>query len=122
MDYLSIPSYLFSLPFWMLLVVFPLYELIHYFLWHRRAKKTAEQGVFLPVHANQPLGWCLLAVAVLLLILSLAGSVRKFLFLAVWLAVILAMGLLGRCLSRWLKSGASPAGSIRRPPWAVFCC
>ena len=102
-DYLSTPSYLFPLPLWMLLVVFPLYELGHYFLWHRRAKQAAEQGVFLPVHTNRPLGWCLLAVAILLLILSLAGSVRKFLFLAVWLAVILAMGLLGRCLSRWLK-------------------
>lgn len=102
-DYLSTPSYLFSLPLWMLLVVFPLYELIYYFLWHRRAKKAAEQGIFLPVHTNRPLGWCLLAVAILLLILSQAGSVRKFLFLTVWAAVIVAMGLLGRCLSRWLK-------------------
>ena len=82
---------------------FPLYELIYYFLWHRRAKKAAEQGIFLPVHTNRPLGWCLLAVAILLLILSQAGSVRKFLFPTVWAAVIVAMGLLGRCLSRWLK-------------------
>ena len=94
---------MFSLPLWLLLVVFPVYELIHYFLWHRRAKRAAEQGIFLPVHSNQPLGWCLLTVAVLLLILSLSGSVRKFLFLAVWLAVIVAVGLLGRRLSRWLK-------------------
>lgn len=91
------------IPFWLILVVFPLYELGHYVLWHRRAKRAAEQGIFLPVRTRKLMSWLLLAVAVLLLILSLAGSVRKFLFLAVWLAVIAAIGLLGHCLSRWLK-------------------
>ena len=102
-DYLSTPFYLFMIPFWLLLLLLPLWELGHYFLWYRRAKRAAEQGVFLPAYTNWTVGWVLLSLAILLLILSLAGSVRRFVFLAVWAAVILAMGLLGRRLSRWLK-------------------
>ena len=102
-DYLSHPFYLFMIPFWTILVFFPLYELGHYVLWHRRAKRAAEQGIFLPVRTRKLMSWILLTVAVLLLIVSLAGSSSNPLFILVWLAITGAIVLLSRCLSGWLK-------------------
>lgn len=107
-DYLSSTNKLMSFPMWLLLLILEAYELWSCFRWCRRAKKAAQDGVFLPVRTRQWFSWFVLAVAALFLLLSMGES--AFAASAVAFGVVMTfIGMaVGNGLSRWLKEqGAS---------------
>ncbi len=107
-DYLSSTNKLMSFPMWILLLILEAYELWSCFRWCRRAKKAAQDGVFLPVRTRQWFSWFVLAVATLFLLLSMGES--AFAASAVAFGVVMTfIGMaVGNGLSRWLKEqGAS---------------
>ena len=107
-DYLSSSNKLMSLPMWILLLILEAYELWSCFRWCRRAKKAAQDGVFLLVRTRQWFSWFVLAVAALFLLLSMGES--AFAASAVAFGVVMTfIGMaVGNGLSRWLKEqGAS---------------
>lgn len=107
-DYLSSSNKLMSLPMWILLLILEAYELWSCFRWCRRAKKAAQDGVFLPVRIRQRLSWFVLAVAALFLLLSMGESAFSASAVAFGVVMTFIGMAVGNGLSRWLKEqGAS---------------
>lgn len=103
-DTLSSSYSLFSIPFWVLLLLAVIYEISSCFLWHGRAKKAAEEdGVFLPIRTNRTLGHFLLLSSLVFLLLSLSSSNTLLLFVLIWIPVLGGSTLLIWKLSRWMK-------------------
>ncbi len=112
-DYLSDTSRLFTIPFWLLLLLMTIYELVIYFRWGRRAKEAAERGVFLPPVRSHPwLSWAAAGLAIVFLLFSFSFSDSGFLFLffaaaAVVIPILLSSWMLGalkrRGVSRWVN-------------------
>src|SRR5699024_9047366 len=97
-DYLSDNSRIFTIPFWLMLLLMTIYELVIYFRWGRRAKEAAEHGVFLPVRAHPWLSWAAAGLAIVFLLLSFSASSGGFLFL-LSAAVVTSVPIL---LARWM--------------------
>ena len=107
-DYLSSTNKLMSLPMWILLLILEAYELWSCFRWCRRAKKAAQDGVFLPVRTRQWFSWFVLAVAALFLLLSMGESAFSASAVAFGVVMTFIGMAVGNGLSRWLKEqGAS---------------
>ena len=107
-DYLSSSNKLMSLPMWILLLILEAYELWSCLRWCRRAKKAAQDGVFLPVRIRQRLSWFVLAVAALFLLLSMGESAFSASAVAFGVVMTFIGMAVGNGLSRWLKEqGAS---------------
>lgn len=62
---LAVPSELFGLCDWLLLMLLSLGELGGYYLWRRRAKRAAEAGQFLPTRSHPGLQRAILALVLL---------------------------------------------------------
>ena len=107
-DYLSSTHKLMSLPMWILLLILEAYELWSCLRWCRRAKKAAQDGVFLPVRIRQWFSWFVLAVAALFLLLSMGESAFSASAVAFGVVMTFIGMAVGNGLSRWLKEqGAS---------------
>lgn len=107
-DYLSSSNKLMSLPMWILLLILEAYELWSCFRWCRRAKKAAQDGVFLPVRIRQWFSWFVLAVAALFLLLSMGESAFSASAVAFGVVMTFIGMAVGNGLSGWLKEqGAS---------------
>ena len=107
-DYLSSTNKLMSFPMWLLLLILEAYELWSCFRWCRRAKKAAQDGVFLPVRTRQWFSWFVLAVAALFLLLSMGESAFSASAVAFGVVMTFIGMAVGNGLSRWLKEqGAS---------------
>lgn len=107
-DYLSSSNKLMSLPMWILLLILEAYELWSCLRWCRRAKKAAQDGVFLPVRIRQWFSWFVLAVAALFLLLSMGESAFSASAVAFGVVMTFIGMAVGNGLSRWLKEqGAS---------------
>lgn len=83
-DFFSSPVSLGMLPFWLLLLGIQGYEIFYYFRWLHRARRAAEDGVFLPPQRSRRLLWGLLALAVLLMICANIHSTLYLKSLVVW--------------------------------------
>lgn len=102
-------------PFWLTLLAAQVYELGYYFLWLRRARRAAEDGVFLPEGRARRWTWPLLGGSVVLLVWASLGSAQAG-YLAVWCgcyAVILLLvtrardAMKERGASRWVNRTVS---------------
>ena len=107
-DYLSSTNKLMSFPMWLLLLILEAYELWSCFRWCCRAKKAAQDGVFLPVRTRQWFSWFVLAVAALFLLLSMGESAFSASAVAFGVVMTFIGMAVGNGLSGWLKEqGAS---------------
>ena len=107
-DYLSNGFYLFSLPVWVLLFLAAIREAWTYFFWSFRAKRAAEDGVFLPVKRSKWLDWGLAALSTLFLLLAFAGGGFHLLYMACWAGMMGAVFFLTNRLMGWLKKKGAP--------------
>lgn len=81
---LSNGFYLGNLPFWVLLLASIGYEIGFYFHWIARARRAAEDGVFLPSGRSRWIAWLLLGSSVLLLVVSSLQLASTLEALLVW--------------------------------------
>ena len=92
-EYLAKPTDFYMLPFWVLLILEVLIEIVTPLLWMRCAKRAAEQGEFLPYRPKTLLTWSLLGVAVtlMLVVLALPGSGTSTAASLLWIVFYLMM-------------------------------
>ena len=107
-EYLSDPGRLYLLPMWLLLLVGEGAQIVGCFRWQRRARRAAEQGVFLPVHGNKWLSWGVVILSGLCLLLSLTGSDANWLFDLIFFAMMALCAVLAYRLIGWLKKKGVP--------------
>lgn len=109
-EYLSDVSRLVFIPFWTILLLIPVLDLVFYYRWKHRAEKAAEHGISLPFQSHRRITWILLALAIMILLLSCAFSIQRL-----PLFIIIAAGcgipvILGQLMMRNLKKkGVSAA-------------
>lgn len=102
-DYLSSMSSLFAIPFWLLLLCSEVVQVLVCFRWQRKAKKAAEQGVFLPMRSNKLFTWGVLFLAVLFLLLSTVGSNANLVVSLCFYGLMAVSAILAYRLVGWLK-------------------
>ena len=92
-EYLAKPIQFYMLPFWGLLILEVLIEIITSLLWLRRARRAAEQGEFLPYRPQTLLTWSLLGVVVtlMLVVLTLPESGTSTAASLLWIVFYLMM-------------------------------
>lgn len=102
-DYLSDTTRLASIPFWLLLLLMSVLDLVLYFRWERRARQAAEHGISLPFRSHKWLSWVILALVCAFLFLSYSSSSTHLLLMICLAAVTVVPILLGRWLMKKLK-------------------
>ena len=110
-EFLSTPYLLASIPVFLLLLFAELNELFTCFRWYRKAKRAAENGIFIPVKTKHVISITLfLSVFIIILAtLQLPSSLQTFSL--VWAAVIIGIIVIGRLAKSWLKSAGAPKGA-----------
>lgn len=107
-DTLSDPTDLWMFPFWFLLLAAQLYELGCYFLWCHRAKRAAEDGIFLSAGNIRWPSWLMLGAAVLIIVRVCFSSRFLGQYMAIWTICYLFIIFLVTRLRDFLKEkGAS---------------
>lgn len=106
---LSDPTDLWMFPFWLLLMAAQLWELGYYFLWLHRARRAAEDGVFLPSGKTRWGSWLMLGAALLLLLRVSVGSRYMSRYMALWTVCYLGIIFL---VSR-IRDGMKAKGASR---------
>jgi len=109
--YLSDPFYLYSLPLYLALLLAGASELILCLVWYRKARRAAENGVFLPIRSRPVLSFVLIAFSGLCLMLSYTGksSVNpSILFALGWIGVLLLISAVGIAVRERLKRSGTP--------------
>jgi len=94
-------------------LVYSLTELITYFTWRRKAKKLAEQGVFLETRGHRKLGFAIVVfmlVSVVLYLISLANTGLQF-YMTAYLLILLAGFPLVNGVKSFLKKKKVKAGT-----------
>ncbi len=94
-------------------LVYSLTELITYFTWRRKAKKFAEQGVFLATRGHRKLGFAIVVfmlVSVVLYLISLANTGLQF-YMTAYLLILLAGFPLVNGVKSFLKKKKVKAGT-----------
>ena len=107
-DYLSSNNHLFGIPLWLLLLFANIFELCSYFRWQKKARKAAEDGIFLPVRTNKVLAWGIVALAALFLIVVYSESSTHLVFTLCFAAVMGLIYFLCSKLMGWLKKKGLP--------------
>lgn len=102
-DYLSDRYYLFSIPFWLVLLMGTIWEIIVFFRWQHRARIEAKRGVFLPVHSNRWFSWGIVVLGLIVLLLSFANIKTNFLFTVCFFAIMAAIFFLTYRVMYWMK-------------------
>ncbi len=113
--YLSDSYYLFSTLFWLVVLVMVLYEIGFCLVWYRRARRAAEEGVFLSVSRGKGFSEVIAAVALGLLCLSLASQRVGLGVVAAWMVVLGLVGFAGRRI----RDAMQRRGASRRRNQAV---
>ena len=93
--------------------VYSLTELITHFTWRRKAKKLAEQGVFLETRGHRKLGFAIVVfmlVSVVLYLISLANTGLQF-YMTAYLLIFLAGFPLVNGVKSFLKKKKVKAGT-----------
>lgn len=93
--------------------VYSLTELITYFTWRRKAKKMAEQGIFLKTRGHRKLGFAIVVfmlVSVVLYLISLANTGLQF-YMTAYLLIFLAGFPLVNGVKSFLKKKKVRAGT-----------
>lgn len=101
--YLSDSGRFFLVPMWLLLLVGEVAQIVGCFRWQRRARRAAEQGVFLPVHSNKWLSWGVVILSGLFFLLSITGSDASWLFNLLFFAMMALCAVLAYRLVSWMK-------------------
>ena len=107
-DYLSSSFYIFSLPLWVLLFLAAVHEVWVCFRWHARARRAAEDGIFLPVKSSWWWSWGLVLLSALFLVLAVSGTSLRLLYLVCWLVMMGAIYALANRLMGWMKKKGAP--------------
>lgn len=109
-DFLSTPYLLASLPIWLLLLLTEIYEILACYLWYRKAKPAAENGVFVPVETNHFISFTLILSGVFVLIATIfLPSELRFVSLC-WIAIVVGINLIGNAVKHKLKKAGAPKG------------
>jgi len=109
-DFLSTPHLLASLPIWLLLLLTEIYEILNCYLWYRKAKPAAENGVFIPVKTNHFISFTLILSCVFVLIATIfLPSELRFVSLC-WIAIVVGINLIGNVVKRKLKKAGASKG------------
>ncbi len=101
--------------------VYSLTELITYFTWRRKAKKLAEQGVFLETRGHRKLGFAIVVfmlVSVVLYLISLANTGLQF-YMTAYLLIFLAGFPLVNGVKAFLKKKKVKAGANKALTFAA---
>ncbi len=110
---LSSATKLFTGVWFIVALVYSLTELITYFTWRRKAKKLAEQGVFLETRGHRKLGFAIVVfmlVSVVLYLISLANTGLQF-YMTAYLLIFLAGFPLINGVKAFLKKKKVKAGT-----------
>ena len=94
-------------------LVYSLTELITYFTWRHKAKKMAEQGVFIETRGHRQLGFAIVVfmlVSVVLYLISLANTGLQF-YMTAYLLILLAGFPLVNGVKSFLKKKKVKAGT-----------
>lgn len=110
---LSDPTDLWMFPFWLLLMAAQLWELGYYFRWLHRARRAAEDGVFLSTGKTRWASWLMLAAALLLLLRVSIGSRYMSRYMALWTVSYLGIILLVSRIRDGMKAKGAPRGLNR---------
>lgn len=109
-DYLSNGFYLFSLPLWVLLFLESIREVWTYFFWNVRARRAAEDGIFLPVKRSKWLDWGIPVLSTVFLLLALSGGGFHLLYIVCWTGMMGVVFFLTNRLMGWMKKKGAPRG------------
>lgn len=110
---LSDPTDLWMFPFWILLLAAQLWELGYYFRWLHRARKAAEDGVFLSAGNTRWASWLMLAAALVLLIRVCYGSRYMSRYMALWTVCYLGIIVLASRIRDGMKAKGVSRGLNR---------
>lgn len=103
LDYLSSGFSISMLLMWLMLLAQVVYQMISYFHWHHRAKKAAEDGVFLPMSINWWMAWGWLALMTVFLLYTFAGSKIPRLVALCYGGMMVVIIFLARGILKWMK-------------------
>lgn len=109
-DYLSNGFYLFSLPLWVLLFLEAIREVWTYFFWSVRAKRAAEDGIFLAVKRSKWLDWGIPVLSTVFLLLALSGGGFHLRYIVCWAGMMGVVFFLTNRLMGWMKKKGTPRG------------
>ena len=109
-DFLSTPYLLASVPIWLLLLLAEINEILACYLWHRKAKPAAENGVFVPVKTNHFISFTLILSCVFVLIATIFLPSELRLVSLCWIAIVVGINLIGNVVKRKLKKAGAPKG------------
>lgn len=109
-EFLSTPSSLYLALMWVMLTASTVCEISAYFFWHRKAKQAAESGVFYEGKLSHAVSWIFLALGLLAILFSLAGSATFWWATLLWAGVVVFVGIAVRAIRNVLrKKGAGRA-------------
>ena len=118
---LSSASRLFTGMWSILALAYSLTELITYFVWRKKAKVLAEQGVFLETRGHRKLGFAtvvFMLASVVLYLISLADSELQF-YMTTYLLILLAGFPLVNGVKSFLKNKKVKAGTNKALTFAA---
>lgn len=122
-DFLSTPSYLYMIPAWILILFTSLFELVFYFLWHKKALETAKStGEFLPIRTQRTLSVVLITLSLLSVAAALflqAGRGFTF-FMVVWFVGMALMFLWVNSIKKTLKK-MNASRAVNRTVTMLVC-
>ena len=87
-DFLSTGAQLYLVPLWLEMLVVSLSEIAACFSWYAKAKKSAENGVFLPVKSRKKISCLLSLLSILFLFLAIGSLNTSLALLVVTLAIV----------------------------------
>lgn len=102
-DFLSTGAQLYLVPLWLEILVVSLSEIAACFSWYAKAKKAAENGVFLPVKNHKKISCLLSLLSILFLFLAIGSLNTSLTLLVVTLAIVGTAMLAAYGIKRGLK-------------------
>ncbi len=102
-DFLSSGTQLYFVPFWLEMLMISLIEIVACFSWYAKAKKAAENGVFLPVKSRKKAGWLLWLLSLFFLLLILASINTSLAVIVIALLVVALTSLAAYGIKQHLK-------------------